>query len=645
MNRHTFSSRILPGYIRFLIWSLGYLLAVFLAFRLLFYSIYDETGVFDVRIRGALGIGMHIDLMVSCYILLLPFIIWSVKFLLNKTSRIYDRAAIGILSVLCSAALLICCADIPYYDYFKSRLTTSIFLWINDPDQSLRFLLHERTFYPFMLLFIGLAGITFFCFRFFHHLTMNGSASFGKMHRMLILLLLVPAMWLGLRGAQTYKAISIRTAFFTNEAFINHLALNPVLTFFDSFNEFQFRKLPDDEAVTTAALLLEAKNTGSRYASPIARHVHNDSAVARKNIVLVMMEGMSAGKLATFGNELNMMPFVDSLMRQSLYFTNFYSSGIHTCNGIYGSLYAMPSIFSRHPMANVKSSDLQFYGLPQVLKANGYQTAFLCSHDEEFDNLGYFLPRNGIDQVISLKDFPREAYENIWGVNDETLFDRSLTTMDSLHMTGKPFFTVILTISTHPPLAVPTKTAFQPQQRKVSDQVFEYADYAIRKFMIDAARKEWYANTMFAFVGDHGINTSSGREAPLALNHVPFFVFKADSTLARASSNLGMQTDIFPTLMRLNGISYINNTMGVDLLEKDRPFAYFSQDKRLCVINHVYYLVIDKSETEFMYKLENGDYSNYLDQTTMLADSMKRYVYSMLQTTQFMIDNDLVGPP
>jgi phosphoglycerol transferase MdoB-like AlkP superfamily enzyme len=269
----------------------------------------------------------------------------------------------------------------------------------------------------------------------------------------------------------------------------------------------------------------------------------------------------------------------------------------------------------------------------------------MCSHDPAFDNLGYFLPRNGIDRLISLKDFPKEDYENVWGVNDETLFDRGLSIMDSLDRTGHPFLSVILTISTHPPLAVPEKTDFKPTRKDVADQVYEYADYAIRKFMTEAERHAWYTRTLFAFVGDHGVNMSGGQENALALNHVPFFVFTPERPMATASASLGMQTDIFPTLMRLAGISYVNNTMGMDLLNDARPFAYFSQDKRLCVLNHVYYLVIDKSETEILYRLGDSGFHNYLARETLLADSMKRYAYSMLQTTQFMIDNGLVGPP
>ena len=88
---------------------------------------------------------------------------------------------------------------------------------------------------------------------------------------------------------------------------------------------------------------------------------------------------------------------------------------------------------------------------------------------------------------------------------------------------------------------------------------------------------------------------------------------------------------------------FINNSLGIDLLNDSRPFAYFSADSKLACLNDEYYLIIDKNWTESLYRYKNKDLTNYLESQRSLADSMKTYTYSMLQTTQYLIRNRLVG--
>jgi len=638
--------RLIPGYIRFAVITLVVLMAMFTALRWVFYASFTGGQENAGLIRGAFGIGWRMDLMVSAYLLLIPFILLSLLYLSGVRSVIASRLSVWIFLLLFATALLITSADLPYYRFFKSRITTSVLLWINDFTQSMRFVFSESAFYPFLGLFAAVTAAGVFGFRRLAARTLYDVAPPPRWpYRLAVFVVAGSLLLYALRGACLYRPIGIRNAFFTNEAFINHLALNPVLTYFDSFSEFRFNEMSEQEALATTARWLDVP--GGHYRSPVARPSDPDTAVAeRRNIVLVLMESMSADRTGMYGGSNGLTPFLDSLARESLFFPSFYSSGIHTCNGIYGSLYGMPSIFARHPMANVASSDQRFYGLPQVLKEQGYSTVFICSHNEEFDNMGYFLPRNGFDRLVSLRDFPPALRENVWGVNDETLFRHALGIMDGLDSSGMPFLTVILTISTHPPQEMPRKTAYRPFSDRVEDQVFEYADFALRQFMAAAANRPWYDRTLFAFVGDHGLNLPSALEAPLSLNHVPFLVFDpSKSAEPGVVPGPGMQTDIFPTLMGLMHVAYVNNTLGVDLLRHVRPYAFFSQDKRLCVTDKERYYVVDKSGIEWLYRMGDDDPTNRIGAGRAVADSMKAYTYAMLQTAQYMIDNKLVGKP
>ncbi|NIW79842.1 MAG: sulfatase-like hydrolase/transferase, partial [Calditrichae bacterium] len=86
------------------------------------------------------------------------------------------------------------------------------------------------------------------------------------------------------------------------------------------------------------------------YQSPIARKIEPVESPRYENVILVLMENMSAGKMGIFGNPAHLTPHLDSLAtHQSYFFNNFYSSGIHTFTGIYSTLFGFPPLLSKHP--------------------------------------------------------------------------------------------------------------------------------------------------------------------------------------------------------------------------------------------------------------------------------------------------------
>lgn len=83
----------------------------------------------------------------------------------------------------------------------------------------------------------------------------------------------------------------------------------------------------------------------------LKREVVNDSLVMKKNhpnVVVILMESMSANLLGTFGNQQPLTPTLDSLYHHSLAFTHFYSAGIHTNHGMTATLYSFPALMFRN---------------------------------------------------------------------------------------------------------------------------------------------------------------------------------------------------------------------------------------------------------------------------------------------------------
>lgn len=85
-----------------------------------------------------------------------------------------------------------------------------------------------------------------------------------------------------------------------------------------------------------------AHRPGDANVSPLAvyRHAAKADSVQqrRPNVVLIMMESMSAKFMKHFGQSETLTPFLDSLYTRSISFRNFYSAGIHTNHGLYAHL-------------------------------------------------------------------------------------------------------------------------------------------------------------------------------------------------------------------------------------------------------------------------------------------------------------------
>ena len=439
------------------------------------------------------------------------------------------------------------------------------------------------------------------------------------------------------------RPIAVRDAFVTNYPFVNMLPLNPVHTFFDSMEKTSLDYLDNKIAVENTRMYLNAHDD---FSSPIARKVSFSDSAIKPNIVLVLMESMSAEMTELSSSGKSFTPNLDSISKNGISFSYFYSCGMHTCNGLYGVLYGLPSVPGVHPLSNVYTANQKFYGMPVVLKENGYSTNFFCTHHEEFDNMGFFLRNNGFDTFFSSNEYNADLSEGTFGVSDETLYDFAFSKLNEFSKSEKPFFAAMLSISTHEPPVLPKKTLFAPKSKIPFEQVYEYADWALGNFMNRCSKEKWFDNTIFVFAADHGCNKPGPYEIPLSYHHSPFIIYSpALIKEPKQIGKLAIQTDVFPTLMNFLKLPYTNNTLGINLFKEERPFAFFCKDYLVGCLDKKHFLIIRKFGGESMYDYSNGNAENVLEKNRALSDSMKTYTYSMFQTAQWLLENKKLACP
>ena len=202
-----------------------------------------------------------------------------------------------------------------------------------------------------------------------------------------------------------------------------------------------------------------------------------------------------------------------------------------------------------------------------------------------------------------------------------------------------------MTASAHGPYIVPKNIKFKPKQKDIIWQTVEYADWSIKRFLQLASKEKWFANTIFVFIADHGYDV--GRQAydmHLSNNHVPLIIYAPDLIKEpKKFDNPGGQIDVFPTIMGLLNIPYVNKTMGIDLIKEKRPYIYFNADDKIGCVNDQFFYIYRTNGIESLYKYRNFDAKDYISQFKSKADSMKRYTFSMLQASQVLILNNKTG--
>ncbi len=651
----------IPEHIRFLVAVYLTGLAFFTFFRLiLFLTNLDQmSSLPEYRISlllKAFLMGFRFDTVVSCYILLVPFLVLSAASFVNglDLSRLIKWVSLY-LGLSYSIGFCICSVDIPFFNHFYARISTAVFSWMNSPGFMFKLVFQEIRYWIFIIPFI-LSVISFWLLlnRIRKKIRgLNTAVPISKklyfyLNRSVFFIIFSVILFAGIRGRLAVKSpIRVGTAYFSSYAFPNQLGLNPVFTLMRSLLDDlahetpQLQMMADERAIKLVKEYLNIPNK-TDYPSPIAREVITTGTPLGVNVVLVIMESMSAEFMSRYGNPHGLTPFLDRLARLSYTFDNIYTSGTHTYSGIYSTLFSFPVLMRKNPLKQV--SMLAFNGLSNTLKRQGYQTIYFTTHDDQFDNIGGFLRANGFQRIISEKDYPSARVLSTLGVPDDYMFEVAIPLINRLNDNNHPFLAVFLTASNHTPYIVPENIAFKPRSHKMKYRVVEYSDWALGKFMELAAHQKWFGNTLFVFVADSGTYIKSRYDMPLCFFHTPLIIYGPGLLKKpRIIKKIGGQIDIFPTIMGILNISYINNTLGIDLLKENRPYIYFCGDDKMGCLNHDYFLVMRNNGHQSLYHYRDLDNRDYLQINKGLASRMKSYCGSMLQTTQWMIRNQKVG--
>src|SRR5690606_166343 len=104
---------------------------------------------------------------------------------------------------------------------------------------------------------------------------------------------------------------------------------------------------------------------------------------------------------------------------------------------------------------------------------------------------------------------------------------------------------------------------------------FRYTDYSFKTFIEKAKQSAYFENTLFVFIGDHGIAGNAGKLFPeswtknsLTSNHVPLLFYAPGKIPNKRVHDLASQIDVMPSIAGIANIPYVNSTLGVDVVKR-----------------------------------------------------------------------------
>ncbi len=291
----------------------------------------------------------------------------------------------------------------------------------------------------------------------------------------------------------------------------------------------------------------------------------------RLNVIQITVESLSAEFLGRFGDKRGWTPRLDALCADSLVFENFYATGNRTDRGMEALSLSVPPTPGRSLVKRPGNAGL--FTLGSVFRSRGYDTAFIYGGYGYFDNMNAFFGGNGY-RVVDRTAFARDevTFANAWGACDEDLFRRALREADEIHAGGKPFFQFLMTTSNHRPFTYPDGRIDLPSKSSKRAGGVKYTDYAIGKFLQDAATRPWYRDTLFVIVADHCAASAGRAELPVEKYHIPLLIHTPGGQVAPGVvRTLCSQVDYAPTLLGLLNWDYESRFFGRNVLSPDAP--------------------------------------------------------------------------
>lgn len=311
-----------------------------------------------------------------------------------------------------------------------------------------------------------------------------------------------------------------------------------------------------------------------------------------KNLIILQVESLEKFVINQKINDQEITPTLNKLLKNSLYFTNYYqqiNDGSSSDADLLTNTSVYPlrqgSTFFRYPYTTYNS-------LPVLLEGNNYNTFAAHSDKGSFWNWMPALTSFGFDKCVDFSNFELDECFGM-GLSDGSYL-RQVEGMMKDHK--QPNYSFIVTLTSHMPFIMPKEFSYLNLNEDFNKtylggyfQSIHYTDKQIGMFLELLEKDHLLENSVIAIYGDHegvhrfykeDIQKIQPAESWWQENYrqLPLIIY-TPGLEGKEIPTIGGQIDLLPTLSYLMGVDeklYVNTAMGRNLLKTKKNFVVLS---------------------------------------------------------------------
>lgn len=294
-----------------------------------------------------------------------------------------------------------------------------------------------------------------------------------------------------------------------------------------------------------------------------------------KNLIVIQVEALQNFAINHYYDGQEITPNLNKLINEkgSIYFDKYYQL-IGRGNTSDAEFVSNNSLYpSMEEPTYTQYEKNTFYGLPWVLRDNGYTSWAFHGYEKEFWNREKAYKNQGFERFVSQEDF--DITEAIgFGITDKEFFKQSMDYLKELdNVDDNPFHAFLITLTSHNPFNMPEKYQVLNIRDEHKDtilgrylQAVHYTDKALGQFIDELKESGLYDNTVIALYGDHFAISSVykpieelmtdylGHHYDLdQMMNIPLIIHVPGEDINETISKVGSQLDFMPTILNIMG--------------------------------------------------------------------------------------------
>ena len=524
-----------------------------------------------------IGHGLSLDISTALYFLIIPFFVaWASIWLpmprwLMKPYYIFVAIAFSLAFVY----------DTCLYPYWHFKLDALCLQYLETPSEAMA---SVSTGY-ILLLLLALIVVAVIISLAYIYVVPVSRLKKGHWWESFLFVMLIPVMVIAIRGGLDESTTNIGQVYYSQNQFLNHSAVNPVFSFLASFEktasyvpDYQFMDDDECEAMMQGLYPTTSENPDTLLTTQ------------RPNVVVILMESCGGVFTQDIGGKKEVMPNLNRLESEGVYFSRFYANSYRTDRGTLCTWSGYPS-FPRSSVMKMPAKPRLLPGIAGSMLREGYTTSYLYGGDINFTNMRGYLVNIGFEDLYWKTDYTLEEQETAeWGVRDDITFKTLSQMVEQKSQQEKPFLIGYSTLSSHEPWDVPT--------HRLDDEIlnaFNYLDECIGNFISEMKKSPAWDNLLIILLPDHGYSYGEvGEEHPMH-DHVPMLWLGGAVKEPRRITQICNQTDLSATLLGQLGIDHQDYHFSRDVLSKNYtyPFATHTYNNGISMVDSTGFAVLD----------------------------------------------------